>query len=87
MWTKLKKLFDWTPVNVEFPVAEYKLYSDKNRVLLGYNVSVTYQHHGTKTYFFAHDEEKLGLFTKERALERAVSFYESKRKQMPIKSR
>lgn len=86
-WRQFKNLFDWTPVSVDFPVAEYKIYDDANPVLLGYNVSVTYRHHGTKKYFFAHDEEKFGLFSRTRALGRALSFYESKRQQIQIQSR
>ena len=73
---EFKRLFDWSVVCVAKPKPVYKEYADVGSVLLGYKVTVTYKHHGKKERFFACDECKLGLVSKERALDRANKFYE-----------
>ncbi len=51
--SKVKQLFDWTPVAVNGPV-EYYYTHDKNtpRELLGYNLFVSYRHHSPRSLFF-----------------------------------
>ncbi len=70
---KFKLLFDWTVVDVAEPVAIYRDYRDKGQVLLGYNVSVTYKHHGVQNVSFFVDD-KFGLLTAEIAKKRAECF-------------
>lgn len=83
--TKIKQVFDWTPVAVAFPRPEYRNYRDKGRVLLGYAVRVRYKYHEPQSHLFGFDEEKLGLVSQEQALDNAFKFYE--RMQGKIKGR
>lgn len=77
----VKKWFDWTPVAVSLPAEVYCTYADKGRMFLGYEVKVTYLYHGKRRYLFAVDEEKLGLFTRDRACAKALDFYRVKQEQ------
>ena len=86
-WQQIKNWFDWTPVSVEGPVAEYQDFQDHNNMFLGYKVIVIYKYHGTKVYSFSDDEEKLGVSSKRRALRRASDFCESIRKKIREKTR
>lgn len=72
---KIVYLFDWTPVSVKAPRPRYEVYADVGRVLLGYEVEVTYLHHGTEVKLFATDDNRLGLVSPKRALRRAVAFH------------
>ena len=78
----IKNWFDWTPVMVSGPVEVYCDYRDKGHVLLGYEVTVTYQHHGERKYLFADDEEKLCMVTCAQARKNAYDFVEAKKKQI-----
>ncbi len=71
----VKNLFDWTPVAVSRPVELYCDYRDKGRVLLGYEVVVTYKHHGQQKYLFSDDEDRMCFVTKARARKIAFDFY------------
>lgn len=84
---QVKNWFDWTPVSVSVPSELYCVYRDKGRVLLGYEVRVTYLHHGERCYLFAVDEEKLGLVTRDKACANALKFYREKQKQIKEKQR
>lgn len=72
---KVVHLFDWTPVDVKAPRPRYEFYNDAGRVLLGYEVEVTYLYHGTDVKLFATDDNRLGLVSPKRALRRAVAFH------------
>lgn len=76
---KIVNLFDWTPVAVKAPRPRYEFYKDVGRMLLGYEVEVTYLHHGTEIKLFATDENRLGLVSRKRALMHALSFYSETR--------
>lgn len=71
---KFKLLFDWTPVAVTEPMEFYQAYKDAGRMFMGYVVTVTYEHHGKKSYVFAADENKFFLFPRGWALKRASKF-------------
>ena len=79
---KFKLLFDWTPVEVSEPVEYYQAYKDKGLLFLGYQVTVVYKHHGTKSYVFGADENKMGLFPRSWALKRANQFSNQIKKQL-----
>ena len=80
--SKVKNWFDWTVVSVSEPVAVYRDYLDKGHVLLGYEVTVTYKHHGERKHLFADDEEKMCFITRERARQMAFDFYREKQQQI-----
>lgn len=82
---KVRRAFDWTPLSVSLPRAEYRDYRDAGRVLLGFTVVVEYKYHGKQSRLFACDEDKLGLVSRERAYANAVNFYE--RMQDKVKER
>lgn len=71
---KFKLLFDWTPVAVTEPLEFYQDYDDKGHMFMGYQVTVTYEHHGQRSYVFAADENKFFLFPRSWALKRATKF-------------
>lgn len=79
---KFKLLFDWTPVAVTEPVEFYQDYDDKGHMFMGYQVTVTYEHHGKKSYIFAVDENKFFLFPRDWALRRASKFSNMVKKQV-----
>ena len=81
----IKKMFDWTPVAVSEPVTIYRDYRDKGRVLMGYEITVTYKYHGERKYLFFDDEDKLCMVSRAQAYKNAVEFY--KEKQQQIKQR
>ena len=81
-WQQFKQLFDWTPIAVSGPCEVHHLYGKDNPVLVGYRVAVNYKHHGDKEYFFAHDEEKIGIMPRAKAYKRALVFYAKMQKQM-----
>lgn len=74
----LNHLFDWTVLDVSEPVAYHKRYNDVGDVLLGYQVTVKYKHHGVYEYIFPVDD-KIGLLTPEKAFGRAQRFCLQKR--------
>lgn len=76
---KIRYLFDWTPLYVKIPKPRYEVYSDAGKVLLGYEVEVKYLHHGVKKLLFPTEENKLGLVSRKRALEKAINFYKTTR--------
>ena len=78
-WEGIKQAFDWTPVAVKTPRPCYKTYKDVGRLLLGYEVEVTYLYHGVRKQLFPIDEEKLGLVTQKKALKNAIIFYKKTR--------
>jgi hypothetical protein len=80
--TNFKNLFDWTPVAVTEPVPDYYEYGDIGKQFIGYNVVVTYKHHGVKTYSFSCDTDKLGFADREWAKRRADKFYAKMQKQV-----
>ena len=82
IFSNVKKWFDWTPVAVSGPVEIYCDYRDKGHVLLGYEVTVTYKHHGKRKYLFSDDEEKMCLVTRAQAYENAVKFCSEKKKKI-----
>lgn len=75
----IKNWFDWTPVAVSGPVEVYRDYRDKGRVLLGYEVTVTYKYHGEYKYLFADDEDKLCMVSRAHAYNNAVRFCREKK--------
>ena len=79
---EVKKWFDWTPIAVSEPVAIYRDYLDKGHVLLGYEVTVTYKHHGEHKYLFADDEDKLCFVSRAQAKKNAIDFYRNKLKKL-----
>lgn len=80
--SKVKNCFDWTPVAVSGPVEIYRDYRDKGHVLLGYEVTVIYKHHGERKYLFADDEEKMCFVTRAQARKMALDFYNQKQQQI-----
>ena len=78
----VKNWFDWTPVMVSEPVEVYCDYLDKGHVLLGYEVTVTYKHHGQRKYLFADDEDKMCLVSRAQARKMAFDFFSQKQKQI-----
>lgn len=66
------------PIAVAAPVPEYFEYSSGAFTLLGYVVSVTYDNNTVQKYLFAHAEEKISLFDRKFAYNRAMKFYEQK---------
>lgn len=80
-WKRFKLLFDWSVGSVTKPRPQYMEFKDAGKILLGYNVIVVYKHHGKKDYFFACDEEKLGLASRECAYRRAEKFYNRKKQE------
>lgn len=83
---KFKLLLDWSVVDVSEPVPYYKNYVDRGRMLRGYNVRVTYQHHGVREYLFSCDD-KFGLLTSELAKKQAECFARKKRENIKQKVR
>ena len=79
---KVKNYFDWTPVAVSEPVEIYCDYRDKGHVLLGYEVTVTYKHHGTQKHLFVDDEERFCLVSRAQARKNALDFYHEKQRQI-----
>ena len=75
---KVRACFDWTPVAVSEPVTIYRDYRDKGRVILGYEVTVTYKHHGERNYLFSDDEDKMCIVSRAQAYKNAVDFYHEK---------
>lgn len=69
----LNHLFDWTALEVTEPMPYRKEYNDVGNLLLGYQVTVKYKHHGVYEYIFPVDN-KIGLMTPERAFNRALKF-------------
>ncbi|MBR5153200.1 MAG: hypothetical protein IKW57_00160 [Alphaproteobacteria bacterium] len=86
-FASFKLLFDWTPVAVYKPVAVYQTYRDKGTVLLGYEVRVEYKYHNPRQVFFTHDEEKLCLISRKKALKNAIGFYEQMSKKIQEKQK
>ena len=80
--TKVKNSFDWTPVCVTKPVEVYCDYVDKGRVLLGYEVTVTYKHHCEHKRLFAHDEDRFCIVSRAKARKMALDFYNQMKKQI-----
>ncbi len=81
VWKRFRLMFDWTVVSVAKPRPQYMEFKDAEKILLGYSVIVVYKHHGRKEYFFACDEEKLGLVSRECAYRRAEKFYCQKKQE------
>ena len=81
-WQQFKHLFDWTPIEASGPYEVFQSYGKDNHVLVGYMVTVNYKHHGDKEYFFAHDEEKIGIMPRAKAYKRALGFYTKMQKQI-----
>ena len=79
---KLKRRFDYTPIDVQEPKAEFFVYSPGQKRFLGYNVVVTYKNNRRKTFFFSHDMDHYAFFSKDFAYERALNFYKKKCEQM-----
>lgn len=79
---KLKRRFDYTPIDVQEPKADFFVYSHGQKRFLGYNVVVTYKNNQRKTFFFSHDMDHYAFFSKDFAYERALNFYKKKCKQM-----
>lgn len=79
---KLKRRFDYTPIDVQEPKADFFVYAPGQKRFLGYNVVVTYKNNQRKTFFFSHDMDHYAFFTKDFAYERALGFYKKKCKQM-----
>ena len=79
---KFKLLFDWTPVSVTEPMELYQEYKDTGRMFMGYQVTVTYKHHGVVDYMFSADEHKFFLFPRQWALKRATKFSNMVKKQL-----
>ena len=77
-WHVLRHWFDWTPTDVQVPQPRYEVYKDAGRVLLGYEVQITYRHHGVYTLLFP-TTDNLGEVGRRRALYRAIKFYKSTR--------
>ncbi len=77
-WNAVRNIFDWTPVNVLAPQPKYITYNDVGRILLGYEVQVTYRHHGVCKLLFATFDSH-GKIGRRRALYRAIRFYKSTR--------
>ena len=84
---KINTWFNWTPVAVSKPVEVYQSYFDRGRVLLGYEVQIDYKYHKPRRVFFMHDEEKLCLVSREKALKNATRFYEQMNKKIQEKQR
>ena len=82
VFNSVKNWFDWTPISVSEPVEIYRDYRDMGRVLLGYEVTVTYQHHGERKYLFVHDEDKMCLVSRAQARKNAFDFYQEKREKV-----
>ncbi len=80
--SKVKNWLDWTPVAVSEPVEIYRDYRDMGHVLLGYEVTVTYKHHGERKYLFADDEDKMCLVSRVKARKNAFDFYREKQKRV-----
>ena len=81
----LSNLFDWSVARVSGPVPLYTTRpSTGGRVLLGYTVYVSYNHHGVREYFFANDR-KFGELTSEMARKQAEFFINKKK--LAIKQR
>lgn len=78
----VKNWFDWAPVAVSEPVEVYRDYRDMGRVLLGYEVTVTYKYHGQRKYLFADDEDKMCLVSRAQARKNAFDFYREKQKRV-----
>ncbi len=74
---QIKHAFDWTPVAVKAPCRRCEVYKDVGRVLLGYEVEVTYLYHGTKKRLFTTDEDKACIVSRKRALRNAMEFYKT----------
>ncbi len=77
-WNAVKKMFDWTPIAVSVPQPRYEEYSDTGRVLLGYEVRVTYLHHGEHTRLFV-TLDNSGRVGRRRALYHAIKYYKNTR--------
>lgn len=80
-FNEFKRLFDWTVVDASEPIAYYVDYKDKGHMLLGYQVQVTYKHHGVREYLFVVDH-KFGLVSENMAKKRAERFAKQKQEKM-----
>ncbi|MDE6477955.1 MAG: hypothetical protein K2L95_03030 [Alphaproteobacteria bacterium] len=82
MKIKISKLFDWSVASITEPVPVFQPGRDQAQMLKGYELTVTYVHHGTEKCMFSVDGEKFKLATPEYALYRARGFYNHVKKQM-----
>lgn len=73
-----KKLFDWTVISVAEPEPSYYDYADRGRMHIGYEVKVTYLHHGEFRAFFGIDRGKFCLCNQGAALRKAKAYYKNK---------
>ena len=85
-WKTVQRVFFFFFVAVAVPQPTYETYSDVGRVLLGYEVAVTYKHHGVYRMFFATSENP-GPASQRAALCRAIKFYKVTRDKIRVNAR